>query len=564
MDKKVKLLVCYHKKDILFKNEIFTPIHVGRSLAKKRMGEDNPVYQWLNENMFGDDTGENISDQNSSYNEMTAVYWAWKNYDQLGDPDFVGLMHYRRHFAFKKAVGESHYPIYTVDDSYYDTINFSEEKVQKLLEGADFAYHHGFVGSVKRHFLEAHREKDLEVLLDILKRRSPEYYKNAKRFLRQDGGCFCNMFIFPKDIFFDYCNWIFPILEEFVETVKIGDRRLFVSERLTGLFVYTLLKNKKVGVPLPISFIEDKRTLPVVMPISEDEKFYTYASLNSLLANSNRDIIQNVTLLSTEPISDETKNVFEKLKIDNNNLVLNFVDASEVAQKHNLKGKVQPLILAESLKLGKCLYIDNKTLISGCLYDFFFTSVDDYFVYGIKNQHSILVCNLNRMRNANFVENCVSCYMSENDIDVALFKTLDYMGELNPARNDHSLALAKKKNSFKPFWHLVISFKDFKPEETNLFLIWYEYLLTFSQKELIENTSFDLVIKQLSTKPKMAKSFLSLEKVQNKLIKRKKVRRIGGLIVHNPTYIKRTIKLVKEIGFKNTLKKVKSFLGRDF
>lgn len=55
---KVKLLICYHKPAYLLKDNVMTPIHVGRANAKVRMGEENPDYQWLVNNMIGDDTGE--------------------------------------------------------------------------------------------------------------------------------------------------------------------------------------------------------------------------------------------------------------------------------------------------------------------------------------------------------------------------------------------------------------------------------------------------------------------------------------------------------------------------
>ena len=101
---KVKLLVCYHKPDVLLKDDVLTPIHVGRALARKRMKADDPRLKWLLENTIGDDTGDNISEKNDSYNELTALYWAWKNYGELGDPDYIGLMHYRRHLYFAPAI----------------------------------------------------------------------------------------------------------------------------------------------------------------------------------------------------------------------------------------------------------------------------------------------------------------------------------------------------------------------------------------------------------------------------------------------------------------------------
>ena len=39
--------------------------------------------------MIGDDTGDNISDKNREYCELTGIYWIWKNYDKLGNPDYI-------------------------------------------------------------------------------------------------------------------------------------------------------------------------------------------------------------------------------------------------------------------------------------------------------------------------------------------------------------------------------------------------------------------------------------------------------------------------------------------
>ena len=52
--------------------------------------------------IIGDNTGINISKDNPYYCELTALYWAWKNYEKLGNPDNIGLAHYRRFLEFKK------------------------------------------------------------------------------------------------------------------------------------------------------------------------------------------------------------------------------------------------------------------------------------------------------------------------------------------------------------------------------------------------------------------------------------------------------------------------------
>ena len=105
-DKKIKILVCYHKKAKLFKDNVYVPIHGGRALAKENYQNGkipSEEFQWMESNLAGDDTGDNISKLNSTINEMSVLYWAWKNYDKLGYPDYIGLYHYRRKLDIKES-----------------------------------------------------------------------------------------------------------------------------------------------------------------------------------------------------------------------------------------------------------------------------------------------------------------------------------------------------------------------------------------------------------------------------------------------------------------------------
>lgn len=65
----VKILVACHKPCEVYHDDVYTPIHVGRSISK---------YKNEMKDFIGDDTGDNISTKNSSYCELTAQYWAWK------------------------------------------------------------------------------------------------------------------------------------------------------------------------------------------------------------------------------------------------------------------------------------------------------------------------------------------------------------------------------------------------------------------------------------------------------------------------------------------------------
>ncbi len=58
MERNLKILVCYHKKDYLVKEEPYLPLQVGKAQAKVDLG------------IVGDNTGDNISDKNYCYCEL--------------------------------------------------------------------------------------------------------------------------------------------------------------------------------------------------------------------------------------------------------------------------------------------------------------------------------------------------------------------------------------------------------------------------------------------------------------------------------------------------------------
>ena len=77
-DPDIKIFVVCHKPSFVPNNPYLFPIQVGAALAGKRL-----------DGMLYDDEGENISDKNKSYCELTAQYWAWKNIEA----DYYGFFH---------------------------------------------------------------------------------------------------------------------------------------------------------------------------------------------------------------------------------------------------------------------------------------------------------------------------------------------------------------------------------------------------------------------------------------------------------------------------------------
>ena len=400
----IKLLICYHKPAHLLKDNILTPIHVGRALAKEKMDHESPNYKWLINNMIGDDTGNNISKKNGSYNEMTCLYWAWKNYDKLGNPDYIGLMHYRRHFILHEGeIDVVHFDKLDAEH-YFDEINYSEKKLKKLVEGCDFVAHIGKVNNVYNHYLENHRKEDIDLAFEILYEKYPEYKKYAEEYFSGDYSNFCNMFIFSREIFFDYCEWIFGILEEFEKRVDISEKRFFISERLSGVYIYRLMQKKELRHKvIPIAFIADPVTVSIAMPVNEENQFALAVSITSLLVNKHRDSQYTIYLLGNSKVSDAVKNKFGFFEKEYNNCKIQFISTKVPPEYY-------PLILSELLPTtNKCIYMEENSIILKDLSEFFRTcSVDDFYVVGAPlKDYDVL--NQNKEVNPSFVVmNCAS------------------------------------------------------------------------------------------------------------------------------------------------------------
>lgn len=371
--KNVKLLICYHKPDVLLQDEYMTPIHVGRAMAKKNKSPDDPNLKWLLENMIGDDTGENISLKNGSYNELTSLYWAWKNYDKIGDPEYIGLMHYRRHFVLRE--GETKvFNIDKIDENYFKEINYSPEKLSDMLDGCDFVCHLGKVDNIYKHYLDNHRPEDIELALSFL---SSKYQNLAKEYMNQSYGNFCNMFIFPKKIFFDYCEWLFDILEKFENTVDTSEKRLFISERLTGIYIYGLMKEGYKYKVLPISFVAEPINIPVAMPLDTNNLFATATTIASMLKNAADSTSYTYYLMSNDDVTDDVKARFESLKNISDRCKFEYI-------KTDVERQYYPLVLSELVNVNKCLYMTEMNMVFHDLAEFFRTcSVDDYYAVGL-------------------------------------------------------------------------------------------------------------------------------------------------------------------------------------
>ena len=241
MTPKIKLLISYHKPSRLLKDAVMMPIHAGRAEYAQNFASGlipKDEYDWMLENTTGDDSGENISHLNYAFNELTTVYWAWKNYEKIGNPDYIGFMQYRRQFIFKESYEEA---------AGYDVIAAAPLDVYV---------------TVYEQFKRHHKIAELDYCLNIICRDYPALYPYAQTFFYQNMINAFNMFIMKKALFFDYCRFLFDIAFKFMDNFDRSnytaeESRTFILERMTALYLYYLSQQGNVMyTTLPVTPVE--------------------------------------------------------------------------------------------------------------------------------------------------------------------------------------------------------------------------------------------------------------------------------------------------------------------
>lgn len=204
---KIKILVACHKKAEVYHNRVYTPIQVGKALHPD-----------LDLGFLNDNDGDNISDLNPYYCELTAEYWGWKNLDC----EYIGLQHYRRYFDFI----------------------FTEDNVDNIFKHTDIILAEPFYmgRTVFDHWSECFVPDDVCIAMKLLEKIYPEDYAKGQAYLTNKIFYPCNMFVCRKALFDEFAAWEFPYLAKLRKHVRMSqysrDKRLmgYIAEGLLPMY----------------------------------------------------------------------------------------------------------------------------------------------------------------------------------------------------------------------------------------------------------------------------------------------------------------------------------------
>lgn len=186
----VKIFAMTHKEFEVPDDPMYVPLHVGHAKALKDFG------------YVGDDTGDNISDLNCYYAELSGVYWVWKNFHTA---DYVGVCHYRRFLT-----DENGYAF--TQKEYEEILGKYDIVTTKQLELPN-SYRYGFGAH--------HNVEMLDEAGKIIKERHPQFYDTYVSLVNQNKTYFGNMMVAKKDVYDEYCAWLFDIFFELQKRIDL-------------------------------------------------------------------------------------------------------------------------------------------------------------------------------------------------------------------------------------------------------------------------------------------------------------------------------------------------------
>lgn len=224
-------------------------IHAGHALAAQDFG------------YLGDDTGENISALNRYLDEVTALYWIWRNTKHT----HTGIVHYRRLFT-------------THDAKTFDAAkSLSATEIFALLNEYDIIVADEYLS--ERNQLELMNlstgQPDLVRIAEKIVRKhlaaaQPDYLDAYDAVINGFTLFLCGIFVTRRNILNAYCEWLFSFMLgatlEMRDKVKIFDITLdqmpheysrmmsFFAERMLTVW---LTKNHLRIKTLPIMYRDD-------------------------------------------------------------------------------------------------------------------------------------------------------------------------------------------------------------------------------------------------------------------------------------------------------------------
>lgn len=395
------LYVAYHLDAPIVTGPGLIPIHVGRATAT------SPLM-----GMIGDDTGDNISDQNAHYCELTALYWAWKNDT---DSSHIGLMHYRRFLDLTGA-----YPSHEAEN-YIDRLDLTEwtASVGDWLASDDLPdivvpMQHEMGRTLEGNYRKRHRPRDFDALRQIINEHHADWSDAFETAAAKPSMRLGNIALMRRDLLDEYCIVLFDVLARLAEApvdrsnYSAQQQRYlgYVAERLLTVFMKKMSSERPELKVLETNIINTSKALVtphltddrlngpanVNIAVAADNDYlpHTAAMLRSVAEHSNPDRIYTVFFLASG-IPPARMDILRGMLMNWPNMRLEpmwigdqFADSHRSATRAPSNATYNRFLLFDLLPgLDRLLYLDGDMVVLGDVAEIFDTDLEGNPVGGV-------------------------------------------------------------------------------------------------------------------------------------------------------------------------------------
>jgi lipopolysaccharide biosynthesis glycosyltransferase len=400
--KTISILVGLSKDEYIPNNELLVPIHLGASLSDLEIP-----------NSIGDNTGDNISEKNHSYCELTGIYWAWKNLKS----DYIGLFHYRRYLSFNSNQSDESDIKYKFNYDCENDLNLNEKCMRKIIEDNDII----IPKKNKYHFQEYniydsydynHYIDDLNICIEYIKDKYPEISKQLPN-LQSNEAYLYNISIMKKEIYNEYCLFLFDVLDNFdkkSDTSSYNPTQYrvqgYLGERLTNLFIHYIIAQKKYKIKeLQVSFFENtekkqsiehffkKNNIPIVLTLNNYYIPYLSVLLHSIIQNASKEYNYDFVIFNRD-FSSTNKNILTDEFKQYSNINIRFYD-----MKYEFE-YLKNLFITDHLSIetyfrlyiqdimksyDKVLYLDGDIIVNGDISELYNENIEGKILGAVKD-----------------------------------------------------------------------------------------------------------------------------------------------------------------------------------
>ena len=240
-NKNLKIFCTYHYPDnipIFEKLYWYIPISTG-ALTNTKF-----------KNILQDNLEQNISNMNEIFADLTAQYWIWKNVKG----QYVGIENHNKHFLFdpNKKKKRAYYPI---SIEAYSKIfqKYNVKEIYKIIEQYDIIlpYKQNFNNiTLIEQYKIFHNELNYANFEKILVKNNPQYAKYIYNQRKLTDMYLCNIKIMKKELFNQFCSFIFPSLFEYASCYDCKNEKYpaWFNERFFNAWLNYQIDNNDIKI----------------------------------------------------------------------------------------------------------------------------------------------------------------------------------------------------------------------------------------------------------------------------------------------------------------------------